>query len=282
MKKIILILMLILGLFIFAACDDYQLGNYETDESSIFKLGEVKNVRIVRNKADVKSGLSEQSPTIASLNKGERARVLGESDNFYVIRMRDKRIGSLNNKDVEPITVEDQPDDEVVIDPEPPSAGDNDLADTPEPEGPANQDESAPANQNNEANDSGISNLENQMIELINKERQKEGLAPLRRDSELTRVARIKANDMERNNYFSHYSPTYGSPFDMLDRFDVEYIMAGENLSGNSSVETAHQSLMQSSGHRANILKESFTHIGIGAVESSRYRYIFVQLFIKK
>ena len=101
-------------------------------------------------------------------------------------------------------------------------------------------------------------------------------------DYEVQRVARIKAQDMVDNNYFSHESPTYGSPFDMLKSFKVSYKTAGENIAGNSSNSGAVTAWMNSSGHRANILNSSFTYTGIGVVNSSRYGKIYVQFFIGK
>lgn len=120
---------------------------------------------------------------------------------------------------------------------------------------------------------------EQQMLNLVNQEREKQGLPALKADPELTKVARVKAKDMIDNNYFDHNSPTYGSPFDMMKKFGVEYNTAGENLAGNSSVEGAHTSLMNSQGHRENILKSDYTNVGIGVVDGGQYGKMFVQLF---
>ncbi|WP_100404866.1 CAP domain-containing protein [Bacillus solitudinis] len=126
---------------------------------------------------------------------------------------------------------------------------------------------------------SSLTEVEQQMIDLVNQERQKQGLVPLKVNLELTKVARIKADDMISNNYFSHQSPTYGSPFDMLGKYGVEYRTAGENLAGNQTVDAAHTTLMNSEGHRANILSSEYSEIGIGVVDGSPYGKIFVQLF---
>ena len=98
----------------------------------------------------------------------------------------------------------------------------------------------------------------------------------------MQRVARIKAEDMVTNNYFSHTSPTYGSPFDMLKSFKISYKTAGENIAANSSNSGAVNAWMNSSGHKANILNSSFNYTGIGVVNSSKYGKIFVQMFIGK
>jgi len=127
----------------------------------------------------------------------------------------------------------------------------------------------------------GEAQLEQQMLDLVNKERAKEGLAPLEMDAKLVELARLKSQDMIDKNYFSHTSPTYGDPFQMMKDFGVEYLMAGENLAGNFSLTGAHEALMNSPGHRANILKPEFTHIGIGVVKGGPYGMMITQMFIK-
>lgn len=126
----------------------------------------------------------------------------------------------------------------------------------------------------------GLTADEQCMVELVNQERARYGLPALKVNPELVKVARLKAQDMVANNYFSHTSPTYGSPFEMMKQFGITYRTAGENLAGAPAVEIAHQNLMNSPGHRANILNSSFTQVGIGVVEGSPYGKIFVQMFI--
>ena len=96
------------------------------------------------------------------------------------------------------------------------------------------------------------------------------------------KVARVKTQDMVDNNYFSHNSPTYGSPFDMLNSFKVSYRSAAENIAGNSSNSGAVNAWMNSSGHKTNILNGNYQYTGIGVVSSSKYGKIFVQMFISK
>jgi uncharacterized YkwD family protein len=128
---------------------------------------------------------------------------------------------------------------------------------------------------------SGLTAQEQQMVNLVNSEREKAGLKPLAVDTKLSQMARVKSQDMADNNYFSHTSPTYGSPFDMMKTFGITYKTAGENIALNSSVEKAHVALMNSEGHRANILNPNFTHIGIGIVSKGGNLYI-TQDFIGK
>jgi uncharacterized YkwD family protein len=119
------------------------------------------------------------------------------------------------------------------------------------------------------------------MLQLVNQERVKNGLKPLEAHRELTELARLKAQDMIRYGYFSHTSPTYGSPFQMMGGAGIRYSYAGENLAGSPEVNRAHTSLMNSSGHRANILNPNYTHVGIGVVDGGSYGKMFVQMFIK-
>ena len=123
-------------------------------------------------------------------------------------------------------------------------------------------------------------NVEVQVQQLVNQERQKAGLKSLQMDWELQRTARVKACDMAQKNYFSHQSPTYGSPFDMMKQFGISYRTAGENIAmGQRTPPEVMQSWMNSSGHRANILKSDFTHIGVGYCEQGNH---WVQMFIGK
>ena len=122
--------------------------------------------------------------------------------------------------------------------------------------------------------------VEEQVASLVNKERAKEGLAPLTIDWELARVAKYKSQDMHDKNYFSHTSPTYGSPFDMMKSFGISYNAAGENIAqGQTSATQVMEAWMNSSGHRANIMDAKFTHIGVGYVKDGNY---WTQMFIKK
>ncbi len=146
-----------------------------------------------------------------------------------------------------------------------------------EPEVPVVEEPEAPAGQNL----SGLSAQEREMVEYVNQERAKAGLSQLQVDLDLARVARTKSQDMVDNGYFDHNSPTYGSPFEMMRSFGISYRAAGENIAKNGSVMGAHTALMNSEGHRANILEPNFTHIGIGIVGSGNMVTV-TQMFISK
>lgn len=120
-----------------------------------------------------------------------------------------------------------------------------------------------------------------EILRLVNEERAKNGLAALTLSDKLCEIATLKAEDMAENNYFDHTSPTYGTPFDMLRQFGVSYRSAGENIAaGQRTPEEVMNGWMNSSGHRANILSESYTELGVGVAIGSRGIY-WVQLFRK-
>ena len=127
---------------------------------------------------------------------------------------------------------------------------------------------------------SGLSEFEAEVVRLVNIERQKAGLQPLQASVELSNVARKKSEDMAKNNYFSHTSPTYGSPFDMMKSFGIKYNTAGENIAkGQLSPQSVVNAWMNSSGHRANILNPSFNKIGVGHYKSSNGTNYWTQMF---
>ncbi|PRO67052.1 S-layer homology domain-containing protein [Alkalicoccus urumqiensis] len=120
------------------------------------------------------------------------------------------------------------------------------------------------------------------VIEGTNAEREAAGLEPLGRDRAVEATAMKKAEDFHVNNYFAHESPEYGSPFDMLQADGIEYQSAGENIArGYQDPQTAVDAWMNSTGHRENILKSDYTHIGVGYYEENGERY-YVQMFIQK
>ncbi len=128
----------------------------------------------------------------------------------------------------------------------------------------------------------GLTSDELEVFNLINQQRANNGLPALKIDAEVQRVARIKAQDLVDNNYFAHNSPVYGTPFNMLKNFGISYNSAGENIAGNSSNSAAVTAWMNSSGHRANILNNTYNYTGIGVVSSPKYGKVYVQMFIGK
>ncbi|MBP1757895.1 MAG: hypothetical protein H6Q61_144 [Firmicutes bacterium] len=124
---------------------------------------------------------------------------------------------------------------------------------------------------------SGISAYEMEVINLVNEIRTSNGLNALKANAQLSEIARTKSQDMLDKGYFAHQSPTYGSPFDMLRQFGVTYRTAGENIAyGYATPAAVVEGWMNSQGHRENILKSTYTEIGVGYVQNGNY---WTQLF---
>ena len=201
---------------------------------------------------NVRSGPGTKFPIVATVKKNEYIRVFAGIGDWYVVQLDSNYIGAVSKKYIKPIY---------------PNTGTG--------TGLNNNDSN-----NNTTNTTNLTSDEWEVFNLINQQRGQNGLSPLKMDYEVQRVARIKAQDMVNNNYFSHTSPTYGSPFNMLNNFKVSYRTAGENIAGNSSNSAAVTAWMNSSGHKANILNSSFNYTGIGVINGSKYRKIYVQMFI--
>lgn len=196
---------------------------------------------------------------ITTVNKNEYIRVFAGVGEWYIVQTDSDYVGAVSRKYVRAIY--------------------------PSSSGSSNSGTGGSSSSGNTSSSTETSNMnsdEKEVFDLINKQRTNNGLAALKNDSEVQRVARIKAQDMVDNNYFSHTSPTYGSPFDMLKSFKISYKTAGENIAGNSSNSSAVTAWMNSSGHKANILNSNFNYTGIGAVSSPKYGKMYVQLFIGK
>jgi len=213
-------------------------------------------VKITAESLNVRSGPSTANIKVGLLYKNQIVDCIGKIGTWWVVHLENDTVGLISGNYANPY-----------YPPSPAPAPVPTPAPTPVPS-------PAPS----PAQTIGVE--EQKMLDLINAERSKAGIPSLKADTKLMDVAKIKAEDMVKNNYFSHTSPTYGSPFDMLKKFGVTYQTAAENIAGNSSVEAAHSALMQSEGHRNNILNPSYNYIGIGIAPSPVYGKVFVQMFV--
>lgn len=207
---------------------------------------------VTASRLNVRSGPGTGYSIVKTVNKDEYIRVFAGVGDWYIVQVEGDFVGAVNKKYVKPIY----------------------------PTGTGNNTNTNTNSNTNQA--TSLSSDEQEVFNLINQQRQQNGLSALSINSEVQNVARIKAKDMVDKNYFSHTSPTYGSPFDMLKSFKISYNTAGENIAGNSSNSGAVNAWMNSSGHRANILNSSFNQTGIGVVSSPKYGKIYVQMFIGK
>lgn len=198
---------------------------------------------------NVRSGPGTQYKIVTTVGKGEYIRVFAGVGDWYIVQVEGDFVGAVSKKYVKAIY-------------------------------PSSSNTGNTNNQNTQISISSMNSDEKEVFDLINKQRNNNGLQNLKVNEEVQKVARIKAQDMVNNNYFSHESPTYGSPFNMLNNFKISYKTAGENIAANSSNSGAVTAWMNSSGHKANILNSNFNYTGIGVVSSSKYGKMFVQMFI--
>ncbi len=136
-------------------------------------------------------------------------------------------------------------------------------------------------NNNSGSTNENFSAYQKEVVDLVNIERSKAGLNPLTLDSSISNVATKKSQDMIDNNYFSHNSPTYGSPFDMLKKFGISYKTAGENIAmGQKTPKEVVNAWMNSEGHRKNIMNPNFSKIGVGVAQKSGGSIYWTQIFV--
>jgi uncharacterized YkwD family protein/spore coat assembly protein SafA len=127
-----------------------------------------------------------------------------------------------------------------------------------------------------------VKSLEQQVIDLVNQQRAWNGLPALKANWELCRVARYKSQDMIDKHYFDHQSPTYGSPFRMMESFGIRFSAAGENIAyGQKTPQAVMNDWMKSPGHRSNILNSTYNQIGVGVAKAANGTFYWTQMFIK-
>lgn len=243
LKKIMIFSLIILSILI-SFNTIYAMKNYE-------KVDFVTGI-VTASALNVRTGPGTSYRVIGTVYKNEYIRVFAKIGDWYVIQTPTDQIGAVNINYVRKIT--------------------------------GNAGTSTENNTNNNVATTTVnaSTEEIELLKLINAERTKNGLGELKFDDEVLKVARLKAKDLVDNNYFSHTSPTYGSPFDMMKSFGITYKTAGENIAGNSTLQGAVTAWMNSEGHRANILSNAYNYTGIGIVDSPKYGKILVQMFIGK
>lgn len=202
---------------------------------------------------NIRSGLSTESEYVGSLSKGDIVHIYGKENNWYIVKTEKNTIGAVCSDYIDTSfenekTIETSANIEIV----------------------------------EESNFPVLSQDEQIFINLINNQRIKNNLPELQIDETLLNLARLKANDIAKNKYFSHTSPTYGTIFDMLKNNNINYSKASENIARNLNADKAIESLMNSESHKNNILSTNFNYTGISVVNSIDFGKIFVQIFVAK
>ena len=239
-KIIIVLCSIILILTASLFASSFAMDSYESVD---YSLG-IVNTKYL----NMRSGAGINFNPISVLTKNEYVRIYGKIGEWYIIQNEKNQIGTANEKYILPT------------------------------------DETKAAVTNSEVieNVSGVNltSAEEELFSLINEERKKNNLPNFQITEELQNVARLKAEDLVQNNYFSHISPTYGTPFEMLKANSIKYKTASENIAGNSSLSAAVDSWLSSESHRKNILSNDYNYTGIAVVDSIAYGKIIVELFV--
>lgn len=242
LKKIILFIIIFLGIM-FTANKSTAMSHYQT-------VGTTTGL-VTASVLNVRQGPGTNYSIATVVYRNEYVRVFAQIGNWYVIQTDKDFVGLVSKEYVK------------LIYPQSSSSGSG-------------------SSSGNTSTTSGLTADEQEVFNLINAQRTAAGLSALKIDEELQNVARVKAKDMVDNNYFSHNSPTYGTPFNMIKNYGITYKTAGENIAGNSTNKGAVNAWMNSSGHKANILNSNYNYTGIGVVSSPKYGKIYVQMFIGK
>lgn len=209
---------------------------------------------VTANKLNIRQGPSVSFPVIRVMDKGQTLKVLSKIGNWYAVYdLKKGCIGAVDGRYIKLGNAAQASAD----------------ADLPSKETAAEA--VAP---------SDVSQDEQTLLGLVNKARKDAGAEAVAFDKALLKTARLKAKDMVDNNYFSHQSPAFGSPFDMMRQNGIAFKTAGENIAGNQTIEGAFNAWMKSEGHKKNILNNAFNYVGIGIAESKTYGKILVQQFI--
>ncbi|MEA4849651.1 MAG: CAP domain-containing protein [Clostridiaceae bacterium] len=252
-----------------------KAGNnaYSDKISATYEMVDFSYITPKGGNLNVRTGAGTKFPSIGTIKSGQKVRALGKLDGWYVVTMPDSgKIGCIPAANARPYgttTGTDTTGTGTVT----PSTAQNTTGAGTTGAGTAGGGTTA-------AGSGTMSSDESKILQLVNAERAKNGAKALSSSSDCTKLARMKSQDMVNNNYFSHQSPTYGSPFDMLKSNNVSYMYAGENIAMNQSAEAAFQAWMNSEGHKKNILNPNFTELGVGIASKGNGSYIYTQLFI--
>lgn len=195
---------------------------------------------------NIRSGPGTNFKSYGKVTKKDKLYVIGEIDNFLLV-ITDKNLVGMVRSDL--------------VD-----YGENTKLDSDITEETTNLEPTPESNVNPEY-----------ILSLINNVRRENNLPLLEIDSLVQSTAQTKAEDMVKNNYFSHNSPTYGTPFEMMTNAGIRYTQAGENIAGNINIDDAINSFISKD---KNILSNAYNYIGIGIAPSDIYGYVIVLMFI--
>lgn len=216
-------------------------------------LIQVQHGTVIAESLKIRSGLSTENDYIGLLSKGDTVHIYGKENDWYIIKTENNLVGAVFAE-----YIETQYETEKAIE--------------------------TSANVENAETSSNFQLSQDEQIffNLINNKRMENNLPEFEIDENLLNVARLKAQDIVENKYFSHTSPKYGTFFEMLQNNNISYNKASENIARNVNADGAIENLMNSESHKNNILSEDFNYTGIAVMNSIDWGKIFVQIFVAK
>lgn len=269
-------------LIVLAVVFTVGLGFSGFDTTSINAAPTIENVSFTSavvnaTHLNVRQGPATNFPIVCVLKKGQSVNVIGKIGDWYAVYEPQSRcVGAVSGEFIKAATTTTSK--EVTSDKESTGTKTNTSAPKATSSKVAATPKATPAVFATPV--TGVTKEEQTLLDLVNKARADAGAGPLQFDAELMKVTKLKAKDMVDNNYFSHQSPSYGSPFDMMRQYGISFKSAGENIAGNRTVEGAFKAWINSEGHKKNILNSGFNYTGIAVVDSPKYGKMLVQQFI--
>jgi uncharacterized YkwD family protein len=273
--------------------------NTGSQTSSLFSKLDYSYATITDN-INIRSGPSASTPISANLSKGDAVKVIGKLNGWYVVNVPNtNKVGCISPKyadlySAQPASTKPAPTRPIPTTPNTPTTPTTPTGTEKSSANPTGTQKSpavpsgsptgtnAPTGTNTPTGSGTLTAQGSRILQQANAERAKVGAKPLTSNTDLNKLATMKSQDIVEKNYFSHQSPTYGSPFDMMKTYGVSYMYAGENLAIDSDADRAHNAWMNSEGHRRNILNPDFTEIGIGLYPKGNGSYAYTQMFIGK
>lgn len=250
---------------------------------------EVKNVdfkyaKVKVNCLNVRCGPGVQYNKIGKIYKGDYIEIFAQIGDWYIVKTNKNYVGTVYKDYVEEISEEEilnNAKENISIDN---VSNEENLVETNATELKEKNNEEIILNvANTEFGDNeSLTEEEQEFLNLINSNRENNGLPKLEIDNEIQNVARLKAKDIVENKYFAHVSPIYGDINAMLTDFKINYKTVGENIAGNNNLVGAVEAWMNSENHKGNLLSNDYNYTGVAVVESDTYGKVFVQIFVGK
>lgn len=254
MKKfliIFIILLIIICINIFST----SFGNEEIAVNNDIETSSPEEIygTVTAKSLKLRSGLSIENEFIGVLSEGENVHIYGKVDNWYIVSTQNNLVGAVCADYIDCNYVQEETIETSNVPVE-----------------------------NDYLKDINLSQDEQIFFNLINNKRLENNLPEFEIDETLLNIARLKCQDLVKNNYFSHTSPTFGTIYQMLQNNNYTYSKASENIAKGLNADTAIKNLMNSEPHKNNILSQDFNYTGIAVINNIDCGKMFVQIFIAK